>query len=212
MNDTRSPHSSPEEPEVVTDESSTAELEPEIEPAEAPVQSPEEPVGAAESAGSEALTEGAAAPAEPDMEEQLAAMKERWMRAMAELENFRKRSRRELQTHTNLAKVQVIRELLEIVDNFGRALDSAPWEHEDEGVKAFSEGVRLIYQQFSGVLRQMGLHPINARGVEFDPNLHEAISQIETAEVPSQHVVEVVQDGYVLEDIVVRPARVIVAV
>jgi len=208
MNDSKSPQSSPEEPEVVTDENSTAELEPELEPSEAPEAETE---AMPEEAASEPATGPQAVP-EESFEDQLAAMKERWMRSMAELENFRKRSRRELQTNTNLAKVQVIRELLEIVDNFGRALDSAPWEHEDEGVKAFAEGVRLIYQQFSGVLRQMGLQPINARGVEFDPNLHEAISQIETAKVPSQHVVEVVQDGYVLEDIVVRPARVIVAV
>jgi molecular chaperone GrpE len=69
----------------------------------------------------------------------------------------------------------------------------------------------MIYQQFSTVLHQMGLRPIEARGGVFDPNLHEAVSQIETEEVPSQHVVEVVQEGYIFNDVVVRPARVVVA-
>jgi molecular chaperone GrpE len=146
-----------------------------------------------------------------DLQAKLDATHERWLRAMAELENFRRRSRRDLQTNMNLAKVQVIRELLEVVDNFGRALESAPWEHQEEGVRGFAEGVRMIYQQFSTVLHQMGLRPIEARGGVFDPNLHEAVSQIETEEVPSQHVVEVVQEGYIFNDVVVRPARVVVA-
>lgn len=182
-------------------------------------EAPEEAVDVAVEALESASDEAEEAPAESAAEEvsvgeiqaKLEETHERWLRSMAELENFRRRSRRDLQTNTNLAKVQVIRELLEVVDNFGRALESAPWEHEDEGVRGFAEGVRMIYQQFSTVLHQMGLRPIEARGGAFDPNLHEAVSQIETEEVPSQHVVEVVQEGYVFNDVVVRPARVVVA-
>lgn len=146
------------------------------------------------------------------MQTELAQAKDRWLRAMAEVENLRKRNRREVQTSTNLAKASVLRELLEVVDNFGRALDSAPWEDQDDAVKAFADGVRMIYRQFVEILRQNGLQRIEARGAAFDPNLHEAISQIETGDVPSQHVVEVVQEGYLLNDMVVRPARVVVAV
>jgi molecular chaperone GrpE len=147
-----------------------------------------------------------------ELEQEVAAIKDRWLRAMADLENLRKRSRRELQTTTNLAKASLLRELLEVADNFGRALESAPWEDQDEAKKGFAEGVRLTYVRFMEILRQNGLQRIEARGASFDPNLHEAISQIETDEVPSQHVVQVIQEGYLLHDLVVRPARVVVAV
>jgi molecular chaperone GrpE len=146
------------------------------------------------------------------LQEELAATKDRWLRAVAELENLRKRSRRELQTTTNLARASLLRELLEVADNFGRALESAPWNDQDDAKRGFAEGVRLTYVRFMEILRQNGLQRIEARGASFDPNLHEAISQIETDEVPSQHVVQVIQEGYLLNDMVVRPARVVVAV
>lgn len=138
------------------------------------------------------------------------ANRERWLRAVAELENTRKRFKRDLESSINLASANLLRDLLDVVDNFERALVSVEAE-EEPSATAVRRGIRLIYGQFMDVLRQSGLSRIEARGEPFDPNLHEALSQKETDEVPSHSVVEVVQEGYLLHDKVLRPARVIVA-
>lgn len=136
--------------------------------------------------------------------------REKWMRAMAELENFRKRSRREIENSINFANASLLREFLEILDNFERA-HGAVRDGEESAGEAYVEGMRLIYQRFVEVLRQQGLERIPAVGEEFDPNLHEAVSQIETDEVQSGRVAHVVQEGYRLKEMVLRPAKVVVA-
>ena len=135
---------------------------------------------------------------------------EKWMRAMAELENFRKRSRREIESSINFANAHLLRELLDVLDDFERA-QSAASQDEEESKEAYREGIRLIYQRFVEVLRRSGLERIPAKGEVFDPNLHEAISQIETNEVESGQIAHVVQQGYRLKDMVLRPAKVVVA-
>jgi molecular chaperone GrpE len=136
--------------------------------------------------------------------------REKWLRAMAELENFRKRTRREMESSILFANANLLRELLEVLDNFERAL-SAPVGGENGPGNALAQGVRLIYERFRDILRQNGVVRIDAVAVPFDPNLHEAISQVESEGVPSHHVVEVAQAGYLLKDMVLRPARVVVA-
>ena len=134
----------------------------------------------------------------------------KWMRAMAEMENFRKRSRREIESSINFANANLLRELLEVLDNFERA-QGASRSSEEGSTEAYVEGIRLIYQRFVDVLRRCGLERIPAKGENFDPNLHEAVSQIETDEVESGQVAHVVQEGYRLKDMVLRPAKVVVA-
>lgn len=136
-----------------------------------------------------------------------ATHRDKWLRAMAELENFRKRARREMETSILLANARLLRELLEVQDNFERALLAAP---EGAG-ETLTQGVRLIHERFREILRQNGVVRIEAENAPFDPNLHEAISQVERDGVPSHQVVEVAQAGYMLGDIVLRPARVVVA-
>lgn len=154
-------------------------------------------------------------------EDQLAAQVERlqaevdvhrdkWLRAMAEFENFRKRTRRELDSSLNLARASVFKQLLEVVDNFERALGAAETDSEADS-KEFMAGMALIRDQLVKLLKEHDVHRIEAEGKEFDPRLHEAISQIESEEVPSEHVAQVVQEGYQLGDMVLRPAVVIVA-
>ena len=129
---------------------------------------------------------------------------------MAELVNFRKRSRREIESSINFANANLLRDLLDILDNFERAhaaIDSG----EEKGGEAFLEGIRLIYQRLVEVLRANGLERIPARGEIFDPNLHEAVSQIETDEVESGRIAHVVQEGYRLKEMVLRPTKVVVA-
>jgi molecular chaperone GrpE len=136
------------------------------------------------------------------------AHRDKWLRAMAELENFRKRTRRDFESSINLAKASVFRQLLEVVDNFERALASVDAEAESGEMV---QGVQLIRDQLLKVLRDNDVHRIEALGRPFDPNLHEAVSQIETDEVEGEHVAQVVQEGYVLGDMVLRPAAVVVA-
>ena len=136
--------------------------------------------------------------------------REKWLRSMAELENFRKRSRREIESSINFANANLLRDLLDVLDNFERAHAAVDGDEEGGG-EAFQEGIRLIYQRLVEVLRTNGLARIPARGEVFDPNLHEAVSQIETDEVESGRIAHVVQEGYRLKEMVLRPAKVVVA-
>ncbi|HKK71391.1 MAG TPA: nucleotide exchange factor GrpE [Candidatus Krumholzibacteria bacterium] len=138
------------------------------------------------------------------------ANRDKWMRAMAELENFRKRARRELDSSINLARADVLKQLLEVLDNFERALDAFD-QAENGPDETFIKGVTLIQDQLLKVLRENGVSRIEAVGEPFDPNVHEAVSQIESDDVPSQHVAHVVKAGYRIEDQVLRPAVVVVA-
>jgi molecular chaperone GrpE len=100
--------------------------------------------------------------------------------------------------------------LLDIADNFDRAVASFGTESAG-GAEAVREGVALIHQSFRGLLRERGVEPIEALGREFDPNEHEAVAQMASEEQPSGFVVEVVQPGYRFGDLILRPARVVIA-
>jgi molecular chaperone GrpE len=141
----------------------------------------------------------AAAPQEDDY-------RDRYLRTLADFENFRKRSEREKADFQRYALAGVIRDLLPVIDNFDRAL-----EHAEEGDE-FHKGVALIYKQLFDVLQRHGLKPISESGVRFDPNIHEAVVREEDPSVPSHTVVAVLQKGYFLHDRLLRPAMVKVAV
>jgi len=132
--------------------------------------------------------------------------RDRYLRTLADFENFRKRSEREKDDFRRYALVGVIRELLPVIDNFDRAL-----EHAEEGDE-FHKGVALIYKQLFDVLQRHGLKTISESGVRFDPNIHEAVVREEDPSVPSHTVVAVLQKGYFLHDRLLRPAMVKVAV
>ena len=138
------------------------------------------------------------------------ANRDKWMRSMAELETFRKRARRELDSSINLARADLLKQLLEVLDNFERALDAFDQAETPPG-EVFVKGVTLIQDQLLKVLRDNGVSRIEAVGEPFDPNVHEAVSQIETEDVPSQHVAHVVKAGYRAGDMILRPAVVVVA-
>jgi molecular chaperone GrpE len=132
--------------------------------------------------------------------------RDRYVRTLADFENFRKRSEREKTDFRRYALTDVIRDLLPVLDNFDRALD-----HAEEGDE-FHKGVALIYKQLFDVLQRHGLKPIVESGVHFDPNIHEAVIREEDPSVPSHTVVAVLQKGYFLHDRLLRPAMVKVAV
>jgi molecular chaperone GrpE len=138
------------------------------------------------------------------------ANRDKWLRAMAELDNFRKRSRQHLESSLNLARADVLKQLLEVLDNFERAMEA--WEQvEPTPDENFVKGVRLIQDQLLRMLRENRVEKIDSIGTPFDPNLHEAVSQIETEEFESQHVARVIKEGYRFHEMVLRPAMVVVA-
>jgi molecular chaperone GrpE len=132
--------------------------------------------------------------------------RDRYVRTLADFENFRKRSEREKDDFRRYALVGVIRDLLPVIDNFERGL-----EHAEEGDE-FHKGIALIYKQLFDVLQRHGLKPIAESGVRFDPNIHEAVVREDDPSVPSHTVVAVLQKGYFLHDRLLRPAMVKVAV
>ncbi len=157
---------------------------------------------AARAAASDPPLAEAAAAVEQDLRE----LKDRYLRTLADFENFRKRSEREKNDYFKYAMAGVIKDLLPVLDNFDRAL-----EHAEEGDE-FHKGVLLIYKQLFDVLKKHGVRPIDEAGVRFDPNIHEAVVREENPDVPSHTVVAILQKGYYLHDRLLRPAMVKVAV
>jgi molecular chaperone GrpE len=137
--------------------------------------------------------------------------RDRYLRTLADFENFRKRTEREKQDFFKHALANIVRDILPVLDNFDRAL-----EHAEEGDE-FHKGVLMIYKQLFDVLQRHGLRPIDESNggegnVRFDPNIHEAVVREEDPSVPSHTVVAILQKGYFLNDRLVRPALVKVAV
>ncbi len=162
----------------------------------------------------EALGEEAGEP-ESTPEELLARerdeFKEKWLRVVAELDNVRKRSRRELVDGRRFAQAEVLRSFLEVQDNFERALQSMGDSEDTEAHKSLREGVELIFQNFRRVLKDQGVEPIESLDQDFDPALHEAVGQFAREGVESDKVIEVVQQGFRLGEMVLRPSRVIIS-
>ncbi len=163
-------------------------------------------------AGTEPQSE---APAD-DLQARLAAAEakaeENWnayLRASAELENVRRRAEREIANAQRYALEKPFADLLAAVDSLELGLKSA--EDEAAGKEAVIEGMRLTLKQLMQVLERHGLQRLDPQGEAFNPERHEAVSMVESAEVPPQHVLSVMQAGYLLNDRLLRPAMVVVA-
>jgi molecular chaperone GrpE len=133
---------------------------------------------------------------------------DRLLRAQAELDNYRKRARRELDDAIRYATMPLLRDLLPVLDNFGRAITAAEKSPEGSGLL---DGVKMVAQSLESALARHDCKRIDALGKPFDPAFHEAISQQPSAAHPPMTVVHVAQEGYTLYDRVVRPAQVIVS-
>ena len=139
------------------------------------------------------------------------AFEGKWLRVVAELDNYRKRARKEVVESRRFAQADLLRSLLEVQDNFERALQSAGEDSDTESADGFRAGVELIFQKFSGLMKDRGVEPMEALGTEFDPNFHEAVGQLSREGVEPGQVIEVVQQGFHFGDMVLRPARVIIS-
>lgn len=131
----------------------------------------------------------------------------RYMRLAADFQNFKKRTEKEKNSIYARANEKIVLELLEVADNFERALEHIGEENKD----AFAEGMDLIFTQFKGVLEKSGVEVIQAEGELFDPNFHHAVLTVKSVEYESGKVTQVLQRGYLLNGKVIRPAMVKVA-
>jgi len=153
--------------------------------------------------------------AAPSAEQLAAAKKEaaenhdRYLRASADLENFRRRTVREKEELRLFATSRLLEDLLPALDNLALGLASAKQPKAD--LKAFVGGVELLQQQLKAALAAHGLREINPLGEPFDPHQHEAISHQASPDVAAEHVLKVVRTGYVLNGRLLRPASVIVS-
>lgn len=143
-----------------------------------------------------------------DLERQLREAEERVLRAQAELENYRKRSRREYEEGLRYRELDLLRDLLPVLDTIRRAIDASVSTTDLDGLRA---GFRMTEQHLEKVLGEHGCTSIDADGKPFDPNVHEAILQQTIPGIAAGTVVGVARGGYRLHDRVVRPAQVIVA-
>ena len=142
------------------------------------------------------------------LKQQLADAEKRVLVAHADLENFRKRMRREREDELKYANSPLLADLLPVVDNLQRAIESAEKSAEASGIL---EGVKIVEKQLIEAMKRRGCEPIAAQGEPFDPNLHEAIMQQPSGDVPPGTVVHVTQVGYRLFERVLRPSQVIVS-
>jgi len=152
--------------------------------------------------------------AENDIEARLLSLEkdkkdnwDRYLRAAADLENLRKRQRREIDDAKLESKGKVLKEMLPVVDNLERAIEHAT---SQAGTNPIVEGVQLVLRQFLTAFERLDVTPIEANGQPFDPNMHEAISQQESDSPPGT-VVQVLQRGYKSGERLLRPALVVVA-
>lgn len=146
--------------------------------------------------------------AEPELQKIRAerdALLDRLARAQAEFDNARKRAAKEQQDFRDFAMSDAIKSLLPVVDNFERALQSK------SELADFRAGVDLIYKQLRDVLTKLGVQPIEAKGQQFDPHLHEAIEMVDTPDAADHEVLEEWQRGYKYKDRLLRPSMVKVA-
>lgn len=133
----------------------------------------------------------------------------RLQRLQADFENFRRRSRKDMENMARYGAEKVMTNLLTVIDNFEYALKSAPKEGE---AGAFMKGMEMIYRQLKEVLENEGLKAIEALGQPFDPQKHEAVAQVETQKAEEDNIiVEEMQVGYTLYDKLLRPSMVKVA-
>lgn len=175
-------------------ESEIVDLEAETpvgEPAEAPPTDPEIP--------KDPLTAA---------KEELAQWRDRALRTQADLENFRKRSARDRADAIKYGNSSLLEELLPIADNFEMGLAAAT---ADGAQSSIAQGMQMVHKQLNDFLTNNGLKEIATDGKEFDPNLHEALSQQASAEVPEGHIISTLRKGFQLHDRLLRAANVVVS-
>ena len=202
--------------ETVTEEATTEEAAEDVDTSEEKAD-----VDPAADAGADAKT-GSGSGSKPDKSDKkkkksdkktealqikIDELEDRVKRQMAEFDNFRKRTEKEKSQMFETGAKSVIEKILPVVDNFERGLATVP---EDEATSPFAEGMNMIYKQLMDELDKMDVKPIEALGCEFDPDLHNAVMQVESEEYESGIIAQELQKGYTYRGSVVRHSMVAV--
>lgn len=137
-------------------------------------------------------------------------LRDQLLRTVADMDNLRKRSAREKQEAIRYANESILEKLVPVLDNFEMAMQATA-SAEGASVDALKTGVTMILSQFKNVMADCGLEEIDAAGKPFDPNLHEAVSQQASNDVPEGQVLQQLRKGYKLKDRLIRPATVVVS-
>lgn len=132
---------------------------------------------------------------------------EKMLRAVADLENYKKRARKELEDNQKFGNEKLLKDFLPVIDNIDRALEPA----NSADLDSLRKGVEMIRKLFEDTLHKNGVRPFTSKGKPFDPNVHEAMGQAETDEMPPNHVFNEVLRGFMLNDRLVRPGLVVVS-
>jgi len=203
-NQTNAEQSAVEEISDTQGTQSEAEAGPVSAKAEAGEAGPRSQRPAAEQAGEAPASEDALAQARAET----LRMRDQMLRIAADFDNFRKRSRRELDDAVRRGRDDLLRDLLPIFDNLDRAVSHA---EQATDVQAVADGVKIVLRQFQDTVGRLGVARVKAVGEAFDPNVHEAIQQIEVPDQAAGTVVAEVQAGYTWNERLVRAAMVVVA-
>jgi molecular chaperone GrpE len=148
-----------------------------------------------------------------ELKERAAKADEHWdrlLRTSADFENFKKRAAREKQEAIKFANENLLQKLVPVLDSLDMALTAAQANQPEAG-QSLQAGVSMIGQQLKSVVAEAGLEEVDATGKTFDPNLHEAVSQKETTDMPEGQVIQQLRKGYKLKERLLRPATVVVA-
>ena len=171
--------------------------------------------GAETPAGDQSPETQAEAPAELDPIEVLKAenaeVKDKFLRLAAEMDNLRRRTEREVKDAKTYSAAAFARDMLSVSDNLRRALDAIPAETRaagEAGLMALVEGVEMTERAMLSALERHGVKKIEPAGQKFDPHFHQAMFEVPNADLPNNTVIQVVQDGYVIGERVLRPAMV----
>ena len=144
-------------------------------------------------------------------EKEAAENYDRYLRAMAEMDNFRKRAARDKEDAIKYGNEKLIKDILPILDSLDRALHQASDMTARNNFEAFQQGLELIHSQILGCLERHGVEKVAAKGEEFDPDRHQALMQVETPEMEGNRVVDEYESGYTLNGRLLRPSKVSVS-
>ncbi len=132
------------------------------------------------------------------------------LRSQADLDNFRKRASREREESIRFANAELIERLLPIIDSFALGLEAAA-DDESSGAAIIHDGLSMVFRQLTGLLEDFGVTEVAAEGEKFDPNLHEAVAQEPSDEVPDGAIIRVMRKGYLFRERLLRAANVVVS-
>jgi molecular chaperone GrpE len=153
----------------------------------------------------------APAPTVEDLTAEIASLKDQVLRALADAENTRRRSRKEIEDEKKYAVGAFAKDMLVVADNFRRALDATPQDTSDPALKNLITGIEATERQLLASLERFGIKKIDPIGQIFDPNFHQVMAEVQDPTQPAGTVVQVLQSGYVIHDRLLREALVAVA-